>query len=61
MKVTIKYEVEARVDAEEVIISCQSMEEAERKLKSFHRNETEAYIIKTVQNGKSAPQKFFIM
>ena len=33
MKVTIKYEVEARVDAEEVTITCQTLEEAERKMK----------------------------
>ena len=61
MKVTIKYEVEARVDAEEVTITCQTLEEAERKLKSFHRNETEAYIIKTVQTGKSITEKFLII
>jgi len=61
MKIITKYQVEVYVDAEMVTIVCGTLEEAEKKLRSYHRNEMEAYIIKTVETGKSTVEKFLIV
>ena len=60
MKIKVKYHIEANVDAEQVIIECQTIEEAERKLKNLHKAEFEAYIVKTIENGKKM-EKFFVI
>jgi urease accessory protein UreH len=61
MKIKVKYHIEAHINAEQVIIECQTFEEAERKLKNFLKMEQEAYIVKTVETGKSIEEKFFII
>jgi urease accessory protein UreH len=61
MKIKVKYHIEANINAEQVIIECQTLEEAERKLKNFLKMEQEAYIVKTVETGKSIEEKFFII
>jgi len=61
MKIITKYHIEANIDTEEVIIECQTLEEAEKKLKNLIKGEQEAYIVKTVQTGKSTTEKFFII
>jgi hypothetical protein len=61
MKIKVKYHIEANVDAEQVIIECQTIEEAEKKLKNLLRAEQEAYIVKTIETGKSIKERFFII
>jgi hypothetical protein len=61
MKIITKYHIEAYIDAEEVTIVCETLEEAEKKLRNYHRNETEAYLIKTIETGKSSVERFLIV
>ena len=61
MKIKVKYHIEANIETQQVIIECQTLEEAEKKLKNLLRGEQEAYIVKTVETGKSKKECFFII
>jgi hypothetical protein len=61
MKTIVKYQIEAYVYAEQVTIVCETLEQAEKKLRNYHKNEMEAYLIKTVETGKSTVEKFLIV
>ena len=60
MKITIKYHIEAFVEAQQVVIECDSLEQGEKKLKNFISGGSEAYLIKTVNTGKSTTESFLI-
>ena len=60
MKITIKYHIEAFVDAQQVVIECDSLEQAEKKFKNYISSGSEAYLFKTVNTGKSTKEVFLI-
>lgn len=47
MKIKIKYEIEVNEER----VECESLEIAERRMKSFASQELEAYLIKKEYNG----------
>lgn len=49
IKVTIKYHIEAG----EETIQCETLEQAEKKLKNLRASETECYLYRTEFHGKS--------
>lgn len=49
IKVTIKYHVEVGQET----FQCETLEQAERKLKSLRASETECYLYRTEFHGKS--------
>jgi hypothetical protein len=61
MKIITKYHIETNVGEEQVIIECQSLEDAEKKLKNLIRSEQDAYLIKTIETGKSKKESFLMI
>jgi hypothetical protein len=49
VKVTIKYHIEAGQET----IECETLEQAEKKLKNLRSSETECYLYRTEFQGKS--------
>jgi hypothetical protein len=54
IKITVKYHIEVG----DQVIECESLEQAERKLK--HMSETDRYLIKTELKGDKIVGKYFI-
>lgn len=56
MKIKLKYEI---VLGEEVI-ECESLDQAERKLKSLRSSETECYLVRKEFKGDSLIEEFYV-
>lgn len=56
IKIKIKYHIEVG----EEIIECDSLEQAEKKMKSLRSSESECYLYKTEFRGKSIKEIFLI-
>lgn len=56
IKITVKYHIEVG----EEIIECDSLEKAERKIKSMRKSEIYCHLYKTVFTGKSIKEVFLL-
>lgn len=56
MKVTLKYEI---VLGEEVV-ECESLEQAEKKLKNLRSSETDCYLVRKEFKGKNLIEEFYV-
>jgi hypothetical protein len=56
MKIKMKYEI---VLGEEVV-ECESLEQAERKLKSLRSSETECYLVRKEFKGNNLVEEFYV-
>jgi hypothetical protein len=56
MKITMKYEI---VLGEEVV-ECDSLEQAERRLKSLRSSETECYLVRKEFKGENLIEEFYV-
>jgi hypothetical protein len=56
VKVTIKYHIEVG----EEIIHCETLEQAERRMKRLRSSESECYLYRTEFKGKSIKETFLI-
>jgi hypothetical protein len=56
IKITCKYEV---VNGEE-IIECETLEQAEKKLKSLRGSELECYMVRKEFQGKKLLEEFYV-
>ena len=56
MKIKMKYEI---VLGDEVV-ECESLEQAERKLKSLRSSETECYLVRKEFKGNNLVEEFYV-
>jgi hypothetical protein len=56
MKVTLKYEI---VLGEEVV-ECESLEQAEKKLKNLRSSETDCYLVRKEFKGENLIEEFYV-
>jgi len=56
MKVKLKYEI---VLGEEVV-ECESLEDAEKKLKNLRSSETECYLVRKEFSGENLIEEFYV-
>jgi hypothetical protein len=49
----IKIKINYHIEVGEETIQCESLEQAEKKLKNLRSSETECYLYRTEQHGKS--------
>lgn len=56
MKVKLKYEI---VLGEEVV-ECESLEDAEKKLKNLKSSETECYLVRKEFSGENLIEEFYV-
>jgi hypothetical protein len=56
MKITMKYEI---VLGEEVV-ECESLEQAERKLKNLRSSETDCYLVRKEFKGNNLVEEFYV-
>lgn len=56
MKVTLKYEI---VLGEEVV-ECESLDQAEKKLKNLRSSETECYLVRKEFKGENLIEEFYV-
>lgn len=56
VKVTMKYHIEVG----EEIIHCETLEQAERKMKGLRSSESECYLYRTELKGKSIKEIFLV-
>jgi hypothetical protein len=56
MKITMKYEI---VLGEEVV-ECESLEQAERKLKNLRSSETDCYLVRKEFKGDNLVEEFYV-
>ena len=56
MKVTLKYEI---VLGEEVV-ECESLDQAEKKLKNLRSSETDCYLVRKYFKGDNLIEEFYV-
>ena len=56
MKITLKYEI---VLGEEVV-ECESLNDAEKKLKNLKSSETECYLVRKEFKGNNLVEEFYV-
>ena len=56
MKVTLKYEI---VLGEEVV-ECESLDQAEKKLKNLRSSETDCYLVRKEFKGNNLIEEFYV-